>query len=221
MSTSTSSSSTSLPTTPATASSSSLLVAHSPHYSQSATLTTPSLTSLLHQKLITTDSNINKQQLQSSSNQQPNANRKQILSNIASGLALAVSNAVSKAVSSVHQQMNNQEVTRQQQQQQQQQQQLLPHQQLIRQQLEIKEPNSYNDREISNQNNQQEQQQSGSGSGGNNVILRKRLSNINIEAAVATAVNRYLSSTIQNNQILTSESAKRKLDQDDNIITIN
>jgi hypothetical protein len=212
------------------------------------TTTTPSLTSLLHQKLTT---NVN--QYESNKTLSPpsptNAiNQKQILLNdIASGLANAVAVAVSNAVSSVHQQMNNQELSRQQQQPQQlpQQQQQQPQQQQqqlqqqqhqhqfshLRQQLESKEPNAYNDHQqqqhhhhqhlqqhlqqqhqhLQQQHQQHQQQHSG------NAILRKRLSNINIEAAVATAVNRYLTATIKNNQKLTSQP----MEQDDAVIAVD
>lgn len=133
----------------------------------------PSLTSLLHQKLTT-------------NNEHQKVNQKQVLLNdIASGLANAVAVAVSNAVSNINsntQQHQHQEVLRQQLQQP------LPdpqknHQQFshLRQQLESKEPTTYH--HLNNQN-----------------ILRKRLSNINIEAAVASAVNRYLATTIKNNQ---------------------
>lgn len=118
------------------------------------------------------------------------------MNDIASGLASAVAAAVSDAVSSVHQQMNNQERR------------LEPappapprhHFSHLRQQLESKEP-SYN----------------GGGGTTHSTILRKRLSNINIEAAVASAVNRYLTTTIKNNQKLT----RNQLDHDENVILID
>lgn len=144
---------------------------------QQSISSTLSLTSLLHQKL-TTNNDLQK------------VNQKQVLLNdIASGLANAVAVAVSNAVSNINNNsQQHQEVLRQQLQQ--------PahlHQQLhldpqknqqfshLRQQLESKEPTTYH--HLNNQN-----------------ILRKRLSNINIEAAVASAVNRYLATTIKNNQ---------------------
>lgn len=143
---------------------------------------TPSLTSLLHQKLTT--NNVEHHQ---------KVNQKQVLLNdIASGLANAVAVAVSNAVSNINnnsQQHHNQEVLRQQLQQppstppislqpDPQKSQQFSH---LRQQLESREPTTYH--HLNNQN-----------------ILRKRLSNINIEAAVASAVNRYLATTIKNNQ---------------------
>lgn len=118
-----------------------------------------------------------------------------MLNDIASGLASAVALAVSDAVSSVHQQMNNQEMNMNQQRR------IEPpptrhHFSHLRQQLESNEP-SYH--------------------GTNSTILRKRLSNINIEAAVASAVNRYLTTTIKNNQKLT----RNQLDHDENVIMID
>jgi hypothetical protein len=142
---------------------------------------TPSLTSLLHQKLTT-------------NNDHQKVTQKQVLLNdIASGLANAVAVAVSNAVSNINnnsqQHQNNQEVLRQQLQQpplpppsilqtDPQKSQQFSH---LRQQLESREPTTFH--HLNNQN-----------------ILRKRLSNINIEAAVASAVNRYLATTIKNNQ---------------------
>lgn len=141
---------------------------------------TPSLTSLLHQKLTT--NNVEHHQ---------KVNQKQFLLNdIASGLANAVAVAVSNAVSNINNNsQQHQEVLRQQLQQpppsppislqpDPQKSQQFSH---LRQQLESREPTTYH--HLNNQN-----------------ILRKRLSNINIEAAVASAVNRYLATTIKNNQ---------------------
>jgi hypothetical protein len=146
---------------------------------------------LLHQKLTTSNTQPQQQQLQPKP-----ADKQVMLNDIASGLASAVAAAVSDAVSSVHQQMNNQERR------------LEPappapprhHFSHLRQQLESKEP-SYN----------------GGGGTTHSTILRKRLSNINIEAAVASAVNRYLTTTIKNNQKLT----RNQLDHDENVILID
>lgn len=173
--------------------------AHSSHYStiasQLSSSSPPTLTSLLHQKLTT--NTLNPHQLQQHQEPKPvvsaSADKQVILNDIASGLASAVAIAVSDAVSSVHQQMNNQEMNQRR---------LDPHPPRhhfshLRQQLESKEP-SYH--------------------GTNSTILRKRLSNINIEAAVATAVNRYLTTTIKNNQKMTT---RNQLDHDENVILID
>lgn len=102
--------------------------------------------------------------------QQMQVSSKQVLLNdIASGLADAVAVAVSDAVSSVQQKKCNNLL--QQQQQQQPEQTTFSH---LRHQLESKD---------------QQQQHA----------LRKNLTNINIEVAVASAVNRYLTSTINKN----------------------
>jgi hypothetical protein len=144
---------------------------------------------LLHQKLTTSPSNPSQQhQLLPKP-----ADKQVILNDIASGLASAVAAAVSDAVSSVHQHQERR---------------LEPappapprhHFSHLRQQLESKEP-SYN----------------GGGGTTHSTILRKRLSNINIEAAVASAVNRYLTTTIKNNQKLT----RNQLDHDENVILID
>lgn len=152
----------------------------SPSQQQQQLQSTPSLTSLLHQKLTT--NNVEHHQ---------KVNQKQVLLNdIASGLANAVAVAVSNAVSNINNNsQQHQEVLRQQLQQpppsppislqpDPQKSQQFSH---LRQQLESREPTTYH--HLNNQN-----------------ILRKRLSNINIEAAVASAVNRYLATTIKNNQ---------------------
>lgn len=152
---------------------------------QQSISSTPSLTSLLHQKLTT-------------NNDHQKVNQKQVLLNdIASGLANAVAVAVSNAVSNINsssQQHQNQEVLRQQLQQplpdHQKSQQQFSH---LRQQLESREPTTYH--HLNNQN-----------------ILRKRLSNINIEAAVASAVNRYLATTIKNNQEKLAKSHENDVD---------
>lgn len=112
-----------------------------------------------------------------------------MLNDIASGLASAVAIAVSDAVSSVHQQMNNQEMNQRR---------VDPppprhHFSHLRQQLESKEPSYHGP--------------------ANSTILR----NINIEAAVASAVNRYLTTTIKNNQKMT----RNQLDHDENVILID
>lgn len=166
--------------------------AHSSHYStsqlSSSTSSPPTLTSLLHQKLTTNTPNHQPKPVVSAS-----ADKQVILNDIASGLASAVAIAVSDAVSSVQQQMNNQEMNQRR---------LEPppprhHFSHLRQQLESKEP-SYH--------------------GTNSTILRKRLSNINIEAAVASAVNRYLTTTIKNNQKMTT---RNQLDHDENVILVD
>lgn len=129
------------------------------------------------------------QKLTTSPPQPKPADKQVMLNDIASGLASAVAAAVSDAVSSVHQHQERR---------------LEPapptrHFSHLRQQLESKEP-SHN------------------GTGGpHSTILRKRLSNINIEAAVASAVNRYLTTTIKNNQKLT----RNQLDHDENVILID
>ena len=172
--------------------------AHSSHYSTitSQLSSPPTLTSLLHQKLTTNPQNNNHhhhlQQHQPKPVVSATADKQVMLNDIASGLASAVAIAVSDAVSSVHQQMNNQEINQRR---------LDPppprhHFSHLRQQLESNEP-SYH--------------------GTNSTILRKRLSNINIEAAVATAVNRYLTTTIKNNQKMT----RNQLDHDENVIMID
>lgn len=124
------------------------------------------------------------------------ADKQVILNDIASGLASAVAIAVSEAVSSVHQQMNNQEMNQRRAEPTPPPRQHFSH---LRQQLEAKEPALHHS------------------SGSNSTILRKRLSNINIEAAVATAVNRYLTTTIKNNQKLT----RNQLDHDENVILVD
>lgn len=164
--------------------------ANSSHYSTitsqlSSSSSPPTLTSLLHQKLTTTNTQTHPEPPKPVAP----ADKQVILNDIASGLASAVSRAVSEAVSSVQQQMNNQERRHD------------PppprhHFSHLRQQLEAKEP-SYH--------------------GTNSTILRKRLSNINIEAAVASAVNRYLSTTIKNNQKMT----RNQLDHDENVIMVD
>lgn len=179
--------------------------AHSSHYSSitsqssSSSSTSTPLTSLLHQKLTTSSNTPNHhQQLQLLPKPAETADKQVMLNDIASGLATAVAAAVSDAVSSVHQQMNNQERR------------LEPappapprhHFSHLRQQLESKEP-SYNS--------------GGPGGTTHSTILRKRLSNINIEAAVASAVNRYLTTTIKNNQKLT----RNQLDHDENVILVD
>lgn len=176
--------------------------AHSSHYStitsqlSSSSSTSTPLTSLLHQKLTTSSNTPNHHQQQLLP--KPVADKQVMLNDIASGLATAVAAAVSDAVSSVHQQMNNQERR------------LEPaplapprhHFSHLRQQLESREP-SYNS--------------GGTGGPTHSTILRKRLSNINIEAAVASAVNRYLTTTIKNNQKLT----RNQLDHDENVILVD
>lgn len=170
--------------------------AHSSHYSTitSQLSSPPTLTSLLHQKLTTnTQTNHQPKPVVSTS-----ADKQVILNDIASGLASAVALAVSDAVSSVHQQMNNQEMNMNPQRR------IDPpptrhHFSHLRQQLESNEPSYHG----TNNNN--------------STILRKRLSNINIEAAVASAVNRYLTTTIKNNQKLT----RNQLDHDENVILID
>lgn len=128
---------------------------------------TPSLTSLLHQKLTTSNNNNN-----NNDHQKQAASSKQILLNdIATGLADAVAVAVSDAVSSVQQQKFNL-LQSQSIQPVEQSEQAFSH---LRHQLESKD--------------QQQQQHA----------IRKNLTNINIEVAVASAVNRYLTSTISKN----------------------
>ena len=175
---------------------------------------------LMYQQHQSNDNQIQNKQPsgESSSGGGRNVEKQVILNDIAAGLANAVAVAVADAVSSVHQQMNNQENNRRmiEQQQLQQQQQQLPqipvapvveevqvlqlpprnqHFSHLRQQLESKNPHNSH----------------------NNQILRKRLTNINIEAAVATAVNNYLTTTIKNNQKLT----RNQLDQDENVIVVD
>lgn len=181
--------------------------AHSSHYStitsQLSSTSPPTLTSLLHQKLTTSNSpnHHQPQQLNHHQHQQlqpkpvvsASADKQEMLNDIASGLASAVRIAVSDAVSSVHQQMNNQEMIQRR---------VDPtptrhHFSHLRQQLESKEPSYHGT--------------------ANSTILRKRLSNINIEAAVASAVNRYLTTTIKNNQKMT----RNQLDHDENVILID
>lgn len=186
--------------------------AHSSHYStitsQLSSTSPPTLTSLLHQKLTTTNTPNNHyhhhhhpldqqhqhhQQLQPKPVVSASADKQVMLNDIASGLASAVAIAVSDAVSSVHQQMNNQEINQRR---------VDPpptrhHFSHLRQQLESKEPSYHGT--------------------SNSTILRKRLSNINIEAAVASAVNRYLSTTIKNNQKMT----RNQVDNDENVILID
>lgn len=129
---------------------------------------TPSLTSLLHQKLTTSNNNNNN----NNDHQKQAASSKQILLNdIATGLADAVAVAVSDAVSSVQQQKFNL-LQSQSIQPVEQSEQAFSH---LRHQLESKD--------------QQQQQHA----------IRKNLTNINIEVAVASAVNRYLTSTISKN----------------------
>lgn len=168
--------------------------AHSSYYStitsQLSSSSPPTLTSLLHQKLTNTPNH--HQDHQPKPVVSASADKQVILNDIASGLASAVAIAVSDAVSSVHQQMNNQEMNQRR---------LDPppprhHFSHLRQQLESKEP-SYH--------------------GTNSTILRKRLSNINIEAAVASAVNRYLTTTIKNNQKMTT---RNQLDRDENVMLV-
>lgn len=188
--------------------------AHSSHYStitsqlsSSTPPPPPTLTSLLHQKL-TTNAPTNHQLHIHHMHQldhQPKpvapatADKQVILNDIASGLASAVAIAVSEAVSSVQQQMNNQEMNQRRAEPASPPRQHFSH---LRQQLEAKEPASTHHT---------------SSSGSNSTILRKRLSNINIEAAVATAVNRYLTTTIKNNQKLT----RNQLDHDENVILVD
>jgi 3-phenylpropionate/cinnamic acid dioxygenase small subunit len=150
----------------------------------------PTLTSLLHQKL-TTNAPHNHQQHHPKPVTSASTDKHVMLNDIASGLASAVAIAVSDAVSSVHQ-MNNQEMNQRR---------LEPtttrqHFSHLRQQLESKQPTFH---------------------GTQSTILRKRLSNVNIEAAVASAVNRYLTATIKNNQKLT----RNQLDHDENVILVN
>lgn len=186
--------------------------AHSSHYSTitsqlsfSSPPPPPTLTSLLHQKL-TTNAPTNHQQLQHihHMHHQPKpvapatADKQVILNDIASGLASAVAIAVSEAVSSVQQQINNQEMNQRRAEPASPPRQHFSH---LRQQLEAKEPALHHT----------------SSSGSNSTILRKRLSNINIEAAVATAVNRYLTTTMKNNQKLT----RNQLDHDENVILVD
>lgn len=123
----------------------------------------------------------------------PIAHKQIVLNDIATGLAQAVAVAVSDAVSSVHQQMNNQEIHQRR----------IEHFSHLRQQLESQSQSGTTTNTSSNNNN--------------STILRKRLSNINIEAAVTTAVNRYLTTTIKNNQKLT----RNQLQQDENIILVD
>lgn len=178
--------------------------AHSSHFSTitsqlSSTSPPPTLTSLLHQKLTTTNIHEHHTQRYHQEHQpkpvvSASADKKVILNDIASGLASAVAIAVSDAVSSVQQQMNNQE-NNQNQRRTEPPEPVRNHFSHLRQQLESREPSSH---------------------GSNSTILRKRLSNINIEAAVASAVNRYLTTTIKNNQKLT----RNQLDQDENVILV-
>ena len=184
--------------------------AHSSHYSTITSQLSSTSTSLLHQKLTTssnTTSSSSPAHYHQHHQQQQPKDKQVILNDIASGLASAVAIAVSDAVSSVHQQMNNQEIINQRRLEApplQQQPTVAPaprhHFSHLRQQLESKEP-SYG----------------GGGGGTNSTILRKRLSNINIEAAVASAVNRYLTTTIKNNQKMT----RNQLDHDENVILID
>lgn len=179
--------------------------AHSSHSStitsQLSSTSPPTLTSLLHQKLTTNTPNNHEHHSQRYHQEhQPKpvvsatADKQIILNDIASGLASAVAYAVSDAVSSVQQQMNNQQINQNQRK-------IEPptppryHFSHLRQQLESREPSH----------------------GTNGTILRKRLSNINIEAAVASAVNRYLTTTIKNNQKLT----RNQLNHDENVILVD
>jgi hypothetical protein len=169
------------------------------------------LTSLLHQKLTTNDSNINSKQSSSTTVPSTGTNKKKVLLNdIASGLANAVALAVSNAVSSVHHQIKNQSEVQSK---------MITIQQYseLRQQLETNEPNTPEyDRDVLTHNENHQQQLSG------NINLRKRLSNISIEAAVATAVNRYLTTTIKQNQALTpTTNVERQLMQDENTLSVN
>lgn len=135
---------------------------------QQSTSLTPSLTSLLHQKLTTNNNN---------DHQQKKASSKQVLLNdIASGLADAVAVAVSDAVSSVQQKKCNN---------------------LLQQSIQQNQPPSEHQHSeqttfshLRHQLESKDQQQH---------ALRKNLTNINIEVAVASAVNRYLTSTINKN----------------------
>jgi hypothetical protein len=150
----------------------------------------PTLTSLLHQKL-TTNTPDHQQHQPLKPETSTFADKHVMLNDIATGLASAVFIAVSDAVSSVHQQMNNQVMNQRQ---------LEPtttrqHFSHLRQQLESKQPAFH---------------------GTQSTILRKRLSNINIESAVASAVNRYLTTTIKNNQKLT----RNQSNHDENVILV-
>lgn len=172
--------------------------AHPSHYStitsQLSSNSPPTLTSLLHQKLTT--SNLSNDQYQTNQQAQPtvsaSADKQEKLNDIASGLESSaflesVALAVSDAVTSVHQQMTTQELS-------------LPschHFSHLRQQLESKEPSFH--------------------STSNSTILRKRLSSINIGVAVASAVNQYLTTTIKNNQ----KCIRNQLNHDENIVLVD
>lgn len=166
------------------------------HSSHNSTITSqvsspPTLASLLHQKLSTNQQNNNHLHHQPKPVVPASVDKQLMLNDIASGLASSISAAVSDAVSSVHQQMNNQEINQRRLES--------PpprhHFSHLRQQLESSEPPCHS----------------------SNTIFRKRLSNINIEAAVASAVNRYLSSTIKNNHKL----SQNQMNHDENAIVID
>lgn len=172
--------------------------AHSSHYS---TITSPlsssppTLTSLLHQKLTTSKSphyhphHLQQSQFQSKPVVSVSADKQVMLNDIATGLASAVAIAVSDAVSSVNHQMNNQETNHS---------------------LIYPQPLRHHFSHLRQQLESEEQTSNGFS---HSTILRKRLSNINIEAAVASAVNRYLTTTIKNNQKI----ARNQLDHDKNV----
>lgn len=205
--------------------------------SSSGSASSPSLTSLLHQKLTTNNNNQlrnqsyyhqsisdkNRGQIclirnnQHQNLQNNNNEKKIILNDIAAGLCVAVAAAVSDAVSSVQQQINHsqergiaqnnitpslantssappQQSPRDTSTPQQPQQQFSQ----LRQQLESKSP----PQPIQNQ-----------------TILRKRLSNLNIEAAVTHAVNNYLNTTIKNTHKFSG--ARQQLSQDENVILVD
>lgn len=185
----------------------------------------PSTNQMRNQSYYHQSSDKNRGQINNHQHQniQNNNEKKVILNDIAAGLANAVALAVSDAVSSVQQQINHSQErgiaqnnpspsnTSSQQSPRELPQNPPPpppsppqqpaHQQQfsqLRQQLESKNP----PQPLQNQ-----------------TILRKRLSNLNIEAAVTHAVNNYLNTTIKNNQKFST--TRQQLNQDENVILVD